>query len=291
MERPLEMVKTVLKLLPLLALALSCTSASGDGVHFTWEKFVMDGSRTGATAPNAQNVKEALGTVENATYSAPNGKVFTQGCVVDAASALIAAQEKMSRLKEVVGYAPREMNAHFPESELSNMTVDLVARETARLTGRKVDIGVVNKGGIRVDMPQGDVVLDDIVSMFPFKNYLCYVSLKGSELERLFEFLARRRRPECLSGVKFVIDGNKVGKLLIGGKPLDRNKTYGVATVDFLLDGGDSLYLARNASELIVCEQTILNVVEPYIRNLAAEGKQIEYCTDGRIEILNPEMK
>lgn len=287
MERPLEMVKTVLKLLPVLALALSC-NASG---NYTWEKYVIDGRFTGVTSPNADNVEEALGTVEDGIYFAPNGKVYSEGCVVEAASALIASQEKMRRVKEVIGYAPREMRARMPESELSNMAADIVAQSAAALTGRKVDLGIINQGGIRVVMPKGKVLLDDIESMFPFKNYICYVAVKGSELEYLFEFLARRRRPECLSGVKFVIDGNKVGELLIGGEPLDREKTYGMATIDFLLDGGDSLYLARNAQELIICKPTVLEVVEPYIRNLAAQGKEIEYFTDGRVEIINPEKK
>ena len=287
----MEMVKAVLKILLLLSVAISCTQETRENSRFTWEKFVMDGHRTGVTAPNANNVEEALGTVDDGLYFAPNGKIYMEGCIVDVADAMIDVQQKMRRLKEVIGYAPREMRAHFPESELSNMEVDIITSETARLTGKKVDMGITNLGGIRVTMPQGDVTLDDIKSMFPFKNYLSYVELKGSDLEEIFKFLARRRRPECLSGVKFVIDGNRIGELLIGGKPLDREKTYGVATIDFLLDGGDSLYIAKNARKLIICKQTVVDVVEPYIRNLAAEGKNIEYNTDGRVEIINPEWK
>ncbi len=286
------MVKTVLSFLLPLSLAVACTNVGvWDKDRFDWEKFVMDGHRTGATSPNAVNVQQALGVVDGGMYFAPNGKIYMEGCVVDAADAMIGAQEKMSSVKEVIGYAPREMHACMPESELTNMAVDIIAAETAALTGKKVDVGITNKGGIRVSMPQGDVTLDDIESMFPFKNYLSYVELKGSDLEEIFKFLARRRRPECLTGVKFVIDSGKIGELLIGGKPLDRNKTYGVATIDFLLDGGDSLYLARNAQNLIICKKTIIEVVEPYIRNLAAQGKNIEYFTDGRVEIINPDKK
>ena len=285
------MVKTVIKILLPLAVFVSCTRDVQPQNRFAWEKFVMDGHRTGVSAPTADNVEDALGVIDDGLYFAPNGKIYMEGCVVDAADAMIDAQEKMRRLKEVIGYADKEMRAHFPESELSNMAVDLIASETARLTGKKVDMGITNMFGIRVNMPKGDVVLDDIKSMFPFKNYLSYVELKGSDLEEIFKFLARRRRPECLSGVKFVIDGNRIGELLIGGKPLDREKTYGVATIDFLLDGGDSLYIAKNARKLIICKQTIVDVVEPYIRNFAAEGKNIGYFTDGRVKIINPDWK
>jgi 2',3'-cyclic-nucleotide 2'-phosphodiesterase (5'-nucleotidase family) len=39
-----------------------------------------------------------------------------------------------------------------------------------RLAGKKVHVGVGNFGGIRIDMPKGDIILDDMLSMFPFKN-------------------------------------------------------------------------------------------------------------------------
>ena len=36
-----------------------------------------------------------------------------------------------------------------------------------------VEFALTNYGGIRIPMPEGAVTLDDIESMFPFKNYMC----------------------------------------------------------------------------------------------------------------------
>jgi 2',3'-cyclic-nucleotide 2'-phosphodiesterase (5'-nucleotidase family) len=94
-----------------------------------------------------------------------------------------------------------------------------------------------------------------------------------------------RRKVQCLSGVKMVVNNHRLETFEVGGKPVDPRKYYGVATVDFLLDGGDSLYVARNARKLIQTDKIIGTAIEAYIRSLTAEGKAIEYSTDGRVVV------
>lgn len=259
---------------------------SGCKTGMTWEKVAIDGHMTGVTAPTAENVAEAIGVVDSLTgvYTAPNGKVFTEGSTPRVADLLIKAQSAMAEVKEVIAFSTRAMDAHAPESELSNFVADFLRAETARLVKKPVDFAVTNFGGIRVDMPEGDVTLDDIRSMFPFNNKLCYVELKGEDLLNLLNQMARQR-VQCVSGVKMVVNDHKIESLEIGDKPLDPRKYYGVATVDFLLDGGDSLYVAKNARKLIMTDVVIGRAIEAYIRNLTADGKAIEYSTDGRVVV------
>lgn len=257
-------------------LATSC------GYGFSWEKFDVDGHRTGVTAPSASNVEEALGVVEDGVYRAPNGNVFAGCATSSVASDLIDVQPRMADLKTPLGYAPREMSKHRPESELSNWFVDHLMEDTERLTGRHVDVGIANFGGIRGSIPQGMVLKDDIVSMFPFRNCLCHVTLKGEDLQVIFDQFAAKS-PQVLGGVKFVVKDHKTDTLLIGGEPLDPEKLYGVATIDFLLDGGDGLNIARNARDLVITDVMIMDSMVPYVQELTAAGKPIEYHTDGRV--------
>ena len=231
----------------------------------------MDGRRTGVTAPNAENVSQALGTVSDSSYLAPNGTVWEQGSATYAvANDLIAVQPLMKELKTVVGYASEDMEAHAPESELSNWWVDHLMASTARLTGRKVDVGILNFGGIRTSLARGEILLEDFVSMFPFKNNLVYVALKGSDLQEVFNTIAASR-PFVLGGVKMVV------------KDLDPNKLYGVATVDFLLDGGDGLTVGKNARELRITDSRVIDAVLTDVRALQAAGQPLTYFTDGRL--------
>lgn len=265
-------------------LLLLCTlGLQAQEYEMKWDRAHMDGSRTGATTPNADNVRQALGEVRDGVYYAPNGKVFKKGSVVKAAELLIAAQPEMAFVKEYIGYSPREVDRSVrPQNELSNLIVDRIMAKTAEITGKKIDVGITNFGGIRVDLPQGDVILDDILSMLPFENYLSYVQLKGSDLRALYKQFAETRM-QVVGGVELTIKDGRLVDVKVGGKPLDDDALYGLATIDFLLDGGDDVFCARNAQELIVTKTLVRDSLLPYLRELTAAGKPIEYHVDNRV--------
>lgn len=261
--------------------------ASAQEFDFRWTLTPMDASRTGVKAASAENVSEAMGEVRGHRYHAPNGRVFRKGSVCRVAGIMLAAQPEMAEVKEVIGYSPRAMYSHNPESELSDWFVDVLMQQCSELTGRKVDVGFVNFGGIRTNMPEGDVLLDDILSMFPFRNRLCYLELKGKDIRTILERMAAGRW-EVIGGVRCV--SNRSGKLLsaeIGGKPIEDEKVYGVATIDFLLKSGDNLNLARNALKVEILEPYVYDVMVPYVRDLYRQGKPVEYEMDGRVRIVD----
>ncbi len=265
-----------------LALSLLASSCSRS---FTWEKFVMDGHRTGVTAPTADNVAEALGSVGDSCYTAPNGRVFPKGSATYAVAAdLIAVQPKMARLKQVIAHSAKEMHNKRADGDLSNWFVDRLMEDVAKTTGRRVDVAIANSGGIRVDMPEGDVMMDDIVSMFPFRNHLCYVALEGRDLKAIFDFMASGK-VQPVAGVKLVVDNGRIDTLLVGGKELDPDRIYGVATIDFLLDGGDGLSIAKNAKELIISDKPVIDSMLPYVMQYEKDGRLIEGSSDGRVVI------
>ena len=195
-----------------------------------------------------------------------------------------AAQPAMARVKEVIGYSTEALTKAYPESKLSNWTVDTVMEKVESLSGKKVDVGFANFGGIRVDMPKGDIILDDILSMFPFKNNLVYIEHKGSTLRAIFEWMAANR-VQPVGGVQMVIEKGKLTSILIGGEPLDDEKIYGVATNSFLLYGGDGLFLAKEAVELKIFDELVLDAMLDSIKKCTAEGRPFEYKLDSRVVI------
>lgn len=287
----MEMAKTkVIFALAGLLLLCSCsprTNDSAGAMSFEWKKWNMDGHRTGVTAVAGSDWESSLGTLDSlcTCYTAPNGVKFTCGSTIGVAKALIDAQPRMAYLKEILAYCPEGMTKYRPESPLSNWTVDALMLGVESKTGRHVDVGVTNFGGIRQDMPDGEVLLDDIVSMFPFDNKMCYVALKGADIRYMFDGMARRGKPECIGGARFAIRDGKACDILVGENPLDDERVYGVATIDFLLDGGDSIFVARNARNLIITDTKIGDWMQPYVRLLGASDEPLEKTTDGRVTI------
>lgn len=270
----------------IVGVVVTISVATGQDFMVKWKKVRMDGSRTGVTVASSDNVKEAMGEVRRGKYYAPDGKVFKGGIVPSVAEIMIKSQRAMSEMKQVVAYSTESMTAHAPESALSDWFVDIMIRRCAELTGKKVSVGFANFGGIRVDMPKGDVLLDDIMSMFPFRNKLCYLELRGSDIRAILEQMAKENW-QVIGGVRCT--ASKDGRLLsaeIDGEPLKDDEIYGVTTIDFLLGGGDGYFIGKNAVEKQILDIYMIDVVLPYVKKLTAEGKPIEYHADGRVTIV-----
>lgn len=247
------MVKTKL-IMTLLALLAAGTLPAQE---YSWSRYAMDGHRTG-------------------------GDMALKGAAAKEAKLIEKYQPSMAFLKEVVGYSPEEMYSHRPQSPLSNWLADLMLEESERLTGEKCDVSLTNFGGIRVDMPKGEVTVDDIRSMLPFKNYVVYLKISGDSLWTVFDKMAQGRF-EVLGGVKIRAGRKCLESVEIGGEPFDRSKVYTLITNSFLLDGGDGLFLRRSSQECRVLDQDFYEMAVDHLRRCMAEGRQVTGAVDDRI--------
>lgn len=267
---------------PLLLVMAFAASAQ----EYEWKAVELDGSLTGVVSPSKDNVSETTGHFEGRYYVAPDGNIFRKNSIVGkTARVVIDAQPAMARVKDVIGYSTEAMSATYPESALSNWFIDLLMAKTEKLAGKKVHMGVANFGGIRVDMPKGDIILDDMLSMFPFKNQLVYVEHTGKQIRTILENMAERRF-EVLGGVRVVAEDGRLVTAEIAGEPIDDEMVYGVATISFLLEGGDGLSLKENAVSVVPFpEVDIIDAVLEYVYAETAAGRPIQYQKDGRVVV------
>lgn len=279
-----------LKSLLAAAAILAAASSYAQSQVISWSTDPIDGHRTGVTASTADNVEEAMGYVKGRTYYAPNGKKFRKGTVRKVASLMLGAQPAMADVKKVVGYSTRVMVRKKPECELYDWFIDELMRATADSTGKKIDIGISNRGGIRIDMPAGEILCDDIQSMFPFKNNLCYVALHGRDVRAILDQMAATSF-QILGGVKVVAKNGKIVSATVNGEPLDDDKVYGVATINFLLDGGDGYSIGKNAIETIFCNGWLYDTMIAYVKSLTAAGKPVEFENQHWITIIKEDGK
>lgn len=268
----MEMAKT-----KLISFVLLCFCISSCAPAYVWHSVSMDGSRTGCKAVTPDNIELTLGVINgDGTYTSPSGKVFpAESATSKVADIVLGVQPKMSEVKKVIAHSEKAMINEFKENDLSNWFVGIVMDKVSELSGKRVDVGICNFGGIRLAMPEGDVMLDDIKSMFPFKNDIVYLEISGRSLLDIFENMAQTRF-EILGGVRIEVEDKKIVFAEIGGEPIDEEKMYAVATISFLLYGGDGLNLAENSSNLKVYDVAIVDAVLEHVYALAAEGKSIK---------------
>ncbi len=273
------MAKTKLAALCLLA-AVSCSQ----GPRVEWKRVPMDGSRTGVVPVTAENVDTALGTFED-DYIAPNGRHFTEGATPEVAALLMDVQPKMAHLKEVVGHSARLLvNIRTePDLPLGNIVADALREKGSSYFGVPVDFAISNYGGIRNPLPEGAILMDDVEAMFPFKNYMCYAKVRGNNLQRLLEQLAKTQAFQAVSGCKVKVKAHELAEAEVGGEPIDPKRLYNVTTIDFLLSGGDGIAIGALAEDVVLTDVLVKDVMLEYFQKMEAAGKVVDGQKDGRV--------
>ena len=201
-----------------------------------------------------------------------------------AALALLAPYQIDSVMNAVIGQAAVSMDRFRPESPLSNLIADVLRQSAAGVLGRPADVAIMNIGGIRNVLSQGNVTCGDVFEILPFENSLCVLTLKGSVLKQVFANMASRGG-EGLSGAQLRISAD--GKLLdarVGGKPMQDEALYTVSTIDFLAEGNDGLTALRQAQQRQCPPNAVLrDVFMDYVKRETAAGRPLTARIEGRI--------
>lgn len=132
-------------------------------------------------------------------------------------------------------------------------------------TGNELDIVLLNHGGIRSILPKGNVTTKSAYSLMPFENSVVVVPLKGSVITEMTTYLKKSRKAHPISGVELVLNAdNSYQKIRVGGKSIDPEKIYYVATNDYLYNGGDRMYFLKKSDTLYDLNYKIRNVLIDY---------------------------
>ena len=253
---------------------------------YRWQAVSMDGHRIAAQPVNGSNADQALGVVDQQGYTAPSGVCYPLDSPVAAvAQLLLDAQPRVAPLKEVVGHsAALLLNRRTdPDLPLGNLFADALRAYASRYFKVPMDFAITNFGGIRTPLPEGAITMEDVSSMFPFKNYLCWCRIKGSGLLKLFEQLAATPAFQATSGAAVRVKAHQLESALIGGEPIDPDRVYNVATIDFLLDGGDKINLGALAESVQLSPVLLREVMLDYVRGCEARGELVSGKADGRV--------
>ena len=192
-----------------------------------------------------------------------------------------------SMMNHVLGTSALDMDVHRPESLLSNLVADILREAASSTLGHPADMGLVNMGGLRTTLSRGDITMGDAYEILPFENSLCVLTLKGSALRELFENIAYRLG-EGVSGIHLeVSEDRKLLSATIGGRPVDDEKLYTVATVDYLAEGNDGMHALPKA-EKRVCPPgaTLRSLFIDYVKRQTAAGKAVTARMEGRIVVV-----
>jgi 2',3'-cyclic-nucleotide 2'-phosphodiesterase (5'-nucleotidase family) len=156
------------------------------------------------------------------------------------AAKLAAYRARYPEVDEIIGRTAERLTRRYnEESSLGSLFADIMRDHGG------TDVAFVHSGGIRADLPSGDVTHEDLLDAFPFIDFVVIVRMTGAEiLDVLEQSFTLERGVLQVSGmiVRYDIDrpvGDRVVAVEIGGEALDPDAAYTVTTFDFLASGAD----------------------------------------------------
>lgn len=244
----------------------------------------------------------------------------------DVYTAVKTAQDALTeKLSEVVAQTAVELTINDPtakkddgspirivRSQETNLG-DLCADAYRNLSGAQ--IAFVNGGGIRVSIKQGDITLNDILKVHPFGNAMCVIEASGQQILDALEWGARAVPSESggflqVSGLTYEIhtyvessakaDENtmfagvegeyRVKNVMVGGEPLELDKTYTLASHNYMLkNGGDGYSMFGGCKllqdEVMLDNQVLINYITGSLGGVVGEEYAQPYG-EGRIVIV-----
>ena len=188
----------------------------------------------------------------------------------------------------VVGRSAKYMTAQRPEGTLSNLLSDILIW-AAKDYSEHPDFAIYNMGGVRAALPKGEVTYGDVVDIAPFENKIAFATLSGSDVLDLFRQIASVGGEGVSSAVRMVITKDyQLESLTINGEPVDPQRDYRVASIDYLLGGTDKMEAFKKARDLHTPKETSNNtrfIIMHYFSEMAKQGRDVDAEIEGRIVV------
>lgn len=191
---------------------------------------------------------------------------------------------------------------------------DLCADAYKTVSG--ADVAFVNGGGIRADIPAGDITYEQIIAVHPYGNMLTVVEATGQQILDCLEYSAYSWPSEFggfqhvagltyeihtyiesgvtrdENGMYIGVDGEyRVQNVMVNGEPLDLEKTYTVASHNYMLkQGGDGFNMFVGdkilQDEVMLDNQVLITYIRDYLDGVVGEEYGDIYG-QGRITFVN----
>lgn len=190
-----------------------------------------------------------------------------------------------SQMNAVIGMAAVNFERKRPEGLLNNLVADIMYQEGKR-QNLTFDFVHTNFFGLRNSIAAGPIKAFKIYELMPFENYFVTVTLKGTDVQELFNYIAALNG-DPISGARFKIkDGNAVD-IQINGSDFDPSRDYTVLTIDYMANGGDKAEVYTRGIKRFDSTYRLRDAILDYIKQQQAQGKTITSELDNRIQSEN----
>lgn len=187
-----------------------------------------------------------------------------------------------AEMKQVLVISDTVLTKQMPESDMGNLLADILLDKSQKYTGRKVDVALINYGGIRINqLPQGNITRESVFELMPFDNMIVLLELDAATTQKLFDRMAAAGGVP-ISGARYKISKGKATSITIQGVAIDPSHKYIIALSDYLANGGDNLDMLKSIPQISTGKLIRDAFIEGFA-DISAKGQHLKSMKDGRV--------
>lgn len=201
---------------------------------------------------------------------------------------------------EVIGETSVELDqtkCQKEECTLGNVMADAMVEFRVKNApeDEQPHFALINAGGIRASIDEGEITRGEVLTSFPFGNSVVELTYSGEDLWKVLEGCVSRVNQfngepvttgfQVSKGIIIEYNpdneaGSQLVKVTIGDEPLDKEAEYRLVTLDFLAGGGDNIFeTVEDAIALDTQDEVLVWYVE--------EHSPIEAEVEGRFKVVD----
>ena len=179
-------------------------------------------------------------------------------------------KEKLDdRMNQKISHTSVELNRVGDNSNLGALLSDYLLEGANDWAVKnkmpKVDAAILNIGGIRNNISEGDIFVRNIFEVMPFENEMVIIKMKGEDIQGIFDYYEKHQKNNPVTQLNIIVKDGKLIEGLINGEHPQIGKTYYIATSDYLAMGGDSMYFFEKG-EMIKTNVILRDLFLEYFR-------------------------
>lgn len=188
-------------------------------------------------------------------------------------------------MNEVLARSSGRIEKGQPEAPLNDLLTDALLKQAIQRYGKPIDCSHLNYGGIRSNLPEGNITTGSIFEVMPFDNQLIVLTVKGDMLRQMLNHFAKGNKL-VVGGLRAKIHNEQVQSVTFtNGRILQPDETYTVVMSDYVANGGDDAGFLKNPIKSENINYLMRDALIDYFREQGKTGQPINPVSDGRISI------
>ena len=185
-------------------------------------------------------------------------------------------------MNDVIAVADVKLEKKQPEGSLGNFMADAMLEKAKEKYQAQVDLSVMNFGGIRLPMlPAGNITRGKVFELSPFDNIIVLLRLDATLLQVFFNHIASKGGWP-VSGISYQIKNKQAVNISIAGTPLNQDKTYTMAILDYVANGGDDATMLRKIPQ-VNHGYLFRDALIEYVSEINSAGRKISAKIENRV--------